>query len=112
MYNLSVQTFQIMSLITQDLWIVQIIELLEFVKRVVKVKIDFLVSASKLEILLNTNISLALLCRLRRNTLRYTLLNATVSLEDVAFRVESKSKDNKMSYKNLLHNSMRTFGYI
>ena len=58
MYNLSVQTFQIRSLITQDLWIVQIIAFLEFVKRVyiVKAKIDFLISASKLEILFNTNI--------------------------------------------------------
>ena len=36
MYNLSVQTFQIRSLITQDLWIVQIIAFLEFDKRVVK----------------------------------------------------------------------------
>ena len=34
MYNLSDQTFQIMSLITHDLWIVQIIAFLEFVKRV------------------------------------------------------------------------------
>ena len=48
MYNLSVQIFQIRSLITQDLWIVQITAFLEFVKRVVKAKIDFLISASKL----------------------------------------------------------------
>ena len=47
MYSLSVQTFQIRSLITQDLWIVQIIAFLEFHKRVVKAKIDFLISASK-----------------------------------------------------------------
>ena len=40
MYILSVQTLQIMSLRTQDLWIVQIIAFLEFVKRVVKAKID------------------------------------------------------------------------
>ena len=85
MYNLSDQTFQIMSLITHDLWIVQIIAFLEFVKRVVKAKIDFLISASKLEILFNTNISLALLRCLRPNTLRYTLLYATRSLENVAF---------------------------
>ena len=81
MYNLSVQTFQIRSLITQDLWIVQIIAFLEFDKRVVKAKIDFLISASKLEILFN--ISLALLRRLRPN--KYTLLYATRSLENVAF---------------------------
>ena len=41
MYNLFVKTFQIMSLITQDLWIVQLIAFLEFVKRVVKATIDF-----------------------------------------------------------------------
>ena len=52
----------------------------QFVKRVVKAKIDFLVSASKLEIVFNTNISLAPLRRLRPNTLRYTLLYATRSL--------------------------------
>ena len=78
MYNLSVQAFQIMSLMTQDIWIVQIIKFLEITKRVVKAKIDFLVSASKLEIF-NTNISLALLRRLRSNTLLY----ATRSLEIV-----------------------------
>ena len=90
MYNLSVQTFQIMSLITQDLWTVQIIAFLEFVKRVVKAKIDFLISALKLKILLNTNNSLALLRRLN-----------TRSLENVAFFcVESKNMDNTMSYKN------------
>ena len=72
MYNLSVQTFQTMSLITQDPWIVQIIVFLEFVTRVVKAKIDFLISASKLEILFDTNISLAPLRRLRPNTLQYT----------------------------------------
>ena len=55
-----------------------------FVKRVVKWKIDFLVSASKLEVLFNTNISLAPLRRLRPNTLRYTSLHATRSLENVA----------------------------
>ena len=77
MYNLSVQTFQIMSLITQDLWIVQIIAFLEFLMRVVKSKIDFLISASKLEILFNANISLTLPRRFRPSTLRYTLLYAT-----------------------------------
>ena len=41
MYNSSVHTCQIMSLIIQDLWIVQIIALLEFVKRVIKAYIDF-----------------------------------------------------------------------
>ena len=49
MYNLSVKAFQILSLITQDLWIVQIIAFLEFVKRVVKAKIDILISASKIK---------------------------------------------------------------
>ena len=82
MYNLSVQTFQIMSLITQDLWIVQIIAFLEIAKRLVKAKIDFLISASKLEILFITNFSLR---RFRPNTLRYALLYASRSLENVAF---------------------------
>ena len=54
MCNMSVQTFQIRSLITQDLWIVQIIGFLEFVKGVVKAKIDFLISASTLEVVLYT----------------------------------------------------------
>ena len=45
MYNLSFHTFKVMSQITQDLWIVQIIALLEFVKPVVKAKIDFLIRA-------------------------------------------------------------------
>ena len=76
MNNLSVQTFQIRSLITQDLWTVQIIAFLEFDKRVVKAKVDFLISASKLEILFNTNISLALLRRLRPNTLRTQFIKA------------------------------------
>ena len=100
MYNLSVQTFQIRYLITQDLWIVQIIAFLEFDKRVVKAKIDFLISASKLEILLNTIISLALLRLLRPNTLRYTLLYVTRSLENVFFFcVESKIRTLKCSTK-------------
>ena len=64
MYNLSAQFFQIRSLITLDLWIVQIIAFFEFDKRVVKAKIEFFISASKLEILFNTNILLALLRRL------------------------------------------------
>ena len=85
MNNLSVQTIQIVSLINQDLWIVHIIAFLEFVKCVVKAKIDFLISVLKLEILINTNISLALLCRLRTKTLRNTLLYVTRSLENVAF---------------------------
>ena len=46
MYNLSVQVFQIRSLITLDLWIVQIIAFLEFDKRVIKAKIEFFISAS------------------------------------------------------------------
>ena len=101
MYNLSVQTFQIRSLITQDLWIVQITAFLEIAQHVVKAKIDFLISVSKLEMLFNTNISLALLRRLRPNTSRYTLLHATRSLDKVVFLcVESKNKDNKMSYQN------------
>ena len=91
MYNLSVQTFQIRSLITQDFWIVQIKAFLDFVKRVVKAKIDFLRSASKVEILFNTNISLALLRRLRPNTLQYTLLYAARSL-DVSFVLSSKTR--------------------
>ena len=45
-------------------------------------KIDFLISASKLD---NTNISLALLRRLRSNTLRCTLLCPTENLENEAF---------------------------
>ena len=92
MSNLSVQNFQIMSLITQDLWIVQIIAILEIAKStyyVVKTKIYFLITASKLEILFNTNISLALLHRLRPNTLRYTLLYTTRSLEKCSFFVLS-----------------------
>ena len=92
MYNLSVHTFRITFLITQDLWIVQIITLFEFVKRVVKAKIDFLISASKLEILFNTNFSMALLRRLRPNTLQYTLLYTTRSLENVAFVLSSKTR--------------------
>ena len=59
------------------------IAFIEIAKRVVKAKIDFLISASKLEILFNTNISLTLLRRLRSNTLRYTLLYTTQSLENV-----------------------------
>ena len=93
MYNLIVHIFQIMSLITQDFWIVQIIAFLEFVKRVVKAKLDFLISASKLELLFKINISLAMLRVFRPNTLRYTLLYATRSFENVVFCVESKNKD-------------------
>ena len=79
MYNLSVQTFQIMSLITQDIWIVQIIAFLEFVKCVVKAKLDFLMNA--------TNISLALLYQLVPNTLRQTTHYCTRSSEHVVFFV-------------------------
>ena len=89
MYNLSVQTFQIRSLITQDLWIVQIIAFLEFDKRVVKAKIDFLISASKLEILFNTNISLALLRRLRPNTFRIHIIVFNSKLRKCSFFVLS-----------------------
>ena len=72
--------------ITQNFWIVQIIAVfLKFVNRVVKAKIDFLISALKVKMLLNTNISLAALCRLRPNTLRYTLLYVTRSLGNVDF---------------------------
>ena len=46
MYNLSVQTFHTMSLITQDVWIVQIIAFWELVKHV-KIKIDFLICSLK-----------------------------------------------------------------
>ena len=103
MNNLSVQTFQIRSLITQDLWIVQIIAFLEFDKRVVKAKIDFLISASKLEILFNTiKLFLALLRRLRPNTLRYTLLYATRSFVKVAFlcpKISPKIRTIKCSTK-------------
>ena len=59
--------------------------LLEIDKRLVNAKIDFLISASKFKILFVTNISLALLCRQRPNILRYTLLYATRSFENVAF---------------------------
>ena len=75
-----------MSLITQDLWIGQIIAFLEFVKRVVKAKIGFHISSSKLEMLLNTNILLVLLRGLRHNTLRNTILYATRSFENVALK--------------------------
>ena len=85
MYNLTVRTFQIMSLISQDLWIVEIIAFLQIAQHVVKAKIDFLISVSKLEMLFNTNISLALLRRLRPNTSRYILLYATRSLDKVFF---------------------------
>ena len=104
MYKLSVQTFQIRYSITihsipiiQDLWVVQIIAFLEFDTRIVKAKIDLLISTSKLEILFNTNISLAgTASSLETKYLRYTLLDATRSLENVAFCVESKNMDNKM----------------
>ena len=59
--------------------------LLEIDKRLVNAKIDFLISASKFKILFVTNISLALLRRQRPNILRYTLLYATRSFENVAF---------------------------
>ena len=84
-YNLSVHDFQTFSLIIQDFWIVQIMALLEIDKRLVNAKIDFLISASKFKILFVTNISLALLRRQRPNILRYTLLYATRSYENVAF---------------------------
>ena len=48
--------------------------------------IDFLTSALILEILLNANISIALLIsRLRPNILRYTLLYEARNLENVGF---------------------------
>ena len=56
----------------------------EFDKRVLEAKIAFLINASKFEILFITNISLALQRRQRPNNLRYTLLNATRILENVA----------------------------
>ena len=98
MRYLSVLTFQIKFLITQDLWVVQVIAFLEFVKRIVKAKIDFLISASKLKILFHTNISLALLCRLRSNALRYTLLYATRSLQMYVYVLSpnEEHKDNKV----------------
>ena len=57
----------------------------EFDKRVLKAKIDFLINTSKFELLLITNISLALRRRQRPNNLRYTLLYATRILENVVF---------------------------
>ena len=52
MYNISFHTFQIVSVITQELCSANIMVLSEFDKRVLKAKIDFLINASKLEILL------------------------------------------------------------
>ena len=88
------------------------IAFLEIANSVVKAKINFLISASRLEILFNTNISLVLLRRLRPNPLRKTLLYATQSLQNVAFCVEFKKKDNKMSYKNSYIIQSEFFDYI
>ena len=74
---------------------------LEFVKPLVKANIDFLINASRLEMLFNTNISLALLHGLRSNTLRYTLLCSTRSLENIAFCIKSKNKDNESRTETL-----------
>ena len=64
--------------------------LLEIDKQLINAKIDFLISASKFKILFVTNISLALLRRQRPNILRYTLLYATRSFENVVFYIVSK----------------------
>ena len=61
MYSLFLHNFQIVLTRTQELCSVQIIVLSEFDKRVLKEKVDFLMNASKFEILFITNISLALL---------------------------------------------------
>ena len=74
--------------------------LLEIAKRLVNAKIDFLISASKFKILFVTNISLALLRRQRPNILRYPLLYATRSFENVAFYIMSKNRDSKTLCKN------------
>ena len=74
-YSLSFHTFQIVSVITQEL---SIMVLSEFDKRVLKAKIDFLINVSKFEILFIANISLALLRRQRPNNLRSTLLYCIV----------------------------------
>ena len=62
-HSISFHTFQIVSVITPELCSVLIIVLSEFDKQVLKAKIDFLINASKFEILFITNISLALLRR-------------------------------------------------
>ena len=85
MYNISFHTFQIVSVITQELCSANIMVLSEFDKRVLNAKIDFLINASKFEILFIANISLTLLRRQRPNNLRYTLLHATRILENVVF---------------------------
>ena len=79
MYNLSVQTFKIVSLIAQDLWIVQIIA---FVKREVKARNGFLISASKLEILFKTNI-FASSFEAQYFTIHITVWDSKFSLENV-----------------------------
>ena len=61
MYNISFHTFQIVSVINQELCSANIMVLSEFDKRVLKAKIDFLINASKFEILFIANISLTLL---------------------------------------------------
>ena len=61
MYSLFLHNFQIVLTITQELCSVQIIVLSEFDKRVLKEKVDILMNALKFEILVITNISLALL---------------------------------------------------
>ena len=85
MYNISFHTFQIVSVTTQELCSANIMVLSEFDKRVLNVKIDFLINASKFEILFITNISLTLLRRQKPYNLRYTLLYATRVLENVVF---------------------------
>ena len=61
MYSLFLHNFQIVLTRTQELCSVQIIVLSEFDKRALKEKVDFLMNASKFEIVFITNISLALL---------------------------------------------------
>ena len=70
-YRLSFHTFQIVSVITQELCSANIMVLSKFDKRLLKAKIDFLINASKFEILFIANISLTLLRRQRPNNLRY-----------------------------------------
>ena len=61
MYSLFLHNFHIVLTITQELCSVQIIVFSEFDKRVLKEKVDILMNALKFEILVITNISLALL---------------------------------------------------
>ena len=86
--------FKFVTVITQELCSVYIIVLSEFDKRVLKAKIDFLINASKFEILFITNILLALLRQLYH------------------FCEQSENKDNKISYRNFYTFKYAHFCYI